>query len=71
MTFYDEEGTPTNRLSIRQQFYGLDTNDVDKSDRINVTIELEGSIPNIDADAKVYYRSYKQEYKHIRRGILK
>lgn len=67
LNFFDEISRQTSSVTIRQEFMGLDP----EGKEIQVTTELEGSIPNIDPDAQVVFKDYKQEYTHESRGLVK
>ncbi len=55
-------------MRLRQQFLGLDTES--ESKEIGLNTELDGSLPDIDPDAQVVFKDYKQEYNHYARGIV-
>jgi hypothetical protein len=69
ITFFDEMNRQSHSLRIKQQFLGLDSET--ESKEINLNTELDGSLPDIDPDAQVVFRDYKQEYTHYARGSVR
>lgn len=64
--FYDESSRQSNSVTIRQEYQGLDSQSKD----LVVKTVIEGTIPNIDADAQVIFKDYKQEYTRFNKGLL-
>jgi len=65
INFFDESSRQSNSVTIRQEYLGLDSQSKD----LVVTTEIQGTIPNIDADAQVIFKDYKQEYTRLNKGI--
>jgi hypothetical protein len=64
--FFDETNRQTNSVRIVQEYFGLDSH----SKEITVSTEVDGSVPNLDIDAQIVFRDYKQEFSHPREGVI-
>ena len=64
MNFYDEAQRQSSSVTIKQEFQGLDANNKD----VLVRTEIEGNLPNIDPDAQIVFKDYKQEYIKYSKG---
>jgi hypothetical protein len=54
-------------MRIRQEFLGLDA----EGKEITVNTELDGTLPNVDPDAQIVFKDYKQEYMHEGLGFIR
>lgn len=67
INFYDEASRQSSSVIIRQEYQGVDSQSKD----LVVKTEIDGTIPNIDADAQVIFRDYKHEYTRYNRGVIR
>lgn len=67
LTFFDEHNRQTSSVRIRQEFLGLDS----ESKEVTVNTDIDGTLPNIDSDAQIVFRDYKQEYNHYGKGSVR
>lgn len=67
LTFFDENSRQSHTVNIRQQFLGLDP----EGKEIIAHTEIDGSVPNIDPDAQVVFKDFKQEYTHAALGSVR
>ena len=68
LTFFDEQNRQSNSIRIKQEFLGLDAEA--KELTVSANTDIDGSIPNIDADAQVVFRDYSQQYTHYSKGMF-
>lgn len=67
LTFYDEAGRKASTVKVTQDFQGLDA----QNKEVSVRTEIDGTLPNIDPDAQVVFRDYKQEYTRYGQGFIR
>lgn len=67
LTFFDESSRQSHTVYIKQQYLGLDP----EGKEMIVHTELDGTLPNIDPDAQVVFKDYKQEYTHDALGSVR
>ena len=68
INFYDERNTRTNSIIITQDYLGLDTRNSIQD--LFVNTQIEGTLPEVDADAQVVFKDYKQEYTQYGKGTF-
>lgn len=67
LNFLNEYSQQTSSVTIRQEYQGISQD----GRTINVHTEIDGNIPNIDPDAQIVYKDFKQEYSHVSHGFVR
>ena len=58
LTFYDEQARSSSEVRVTQSFYGYDT----AANEIYASTEIDGAVPNVNQDAQIIFKDYRQEF---------